>query len=70
MLPRYAADKAGFKSGDVVLKFDGTAIEDENQLINIVAQMQVGKRVEVVLWRNRAEVRTSLVVGQDPRQGE
>jgi serine protease Do len=45
------ADKAGFKSGDIILEFDGKTIGEMNELPRIVAVTPVGKKVKVVVLR-------------------
>jgi serine protease Do len=48
---------AGVKQNDVILEFDGMAIDDENHLINTVARSPIGKSAEIVVWRNKAKVK-------------
>ncbi len=45
------ADKAGIKSGDVILSFDGKDINEMRQLPRIVAETKIGKEVEVKVLR-------------------
>jgi S1-C subfamily serine protease len=40
----------------VILSFAGREIEDENHLINIVAQTPIGDPVPFSVWRNRTRV--------------
>ncbi|MDP6218268.1 MAG: Do family serine endopeptidase, partial [Alphaproteobacteria bacterium] len=46
------ADKAGLQAGDVILKFDGQAVEKSRDLPRIVAETAVEKTVEVELVRD------------------
>ena len=46
------ADKAGLQAGDVILKFDGKAVEKSRDLPRIVAETTVEKTVEVELVRD------------------
>ncbi len=46
------AEKSGIEDGDVILKFDGTDIEEMRQLPKIVADTPIGKTVDVVVWRD------------------
>jgi len=46
------ASKAGFKEGDVVLEFNGQAVEGSAQLTRLVNETPVGRQVKVVVWRN------------------
>ncbi len=46
------ASKAGFKEGDVVLEFNGQAVEGSAQLTRLVRETPVGRQVKVAVWRN------------------
>jgi serine protease Do len=46
------ADKAGLKSGDIIMEFDGKQIHEMNSLPRYVAATPVGKRVKLKLLRN------------------
>ncbi len=58
------SDKAGIKSGDIILEFNGTAIKEMNELPKIVAQTEVGKNVEVKVWRNKKEIIKKIKLGR------
>ena len=45
------AFKAGIKSGDIILKFNGIKIKNMNELPKVVAGTPVGKSVKVQIWR-------------------
>ncbi len=49
--PNSPASTADFKVGDVILQFNGVAIEDDDHLVNLVSLTPVGQPVEVVLYR-------------------
>ncbi len=57
------ADKAGIRSGDVVLRFGGVDVVDLNHLINVVSMAAVGESVDVTVWRQRQEVKLKVTVG-------
>jgi S1-C subfamily serine protease len=57
------AAEAGVRVGDVILQFDGTPIDDENHLINAVSQTPIGKRSELIVWRDRKRVTLTAVLG-------
>jgi serine protease Do len=61
------ADKAGIRSGDVVLRFGGVDVVDLNHLINMVSMATVGEASEVVVWRERREVKLKVTVGDRER---
>jgi len=45
------ADRAQIRVDDVVLTYDGTEVQDENHLINMVSLTPVGRKVRVVVFR-------------------
>jgi serine protease Do len=58
------AARAGFKSGDVILKFDGRRVEESRRLPRMVAETDVGKKVEVLVWRNKRNERLYVQLGE------
>jgi serine protease Do len=58
------SDKAGIKAGDIILKFDGKLIKEMKMLPKIVAQTQVGKTVDVIVWRNKKEILKKIKLGR------
>jgi serine protease Do len=48
------AAKAGIKQGDVVLEYEGTAVEGVEQLTRLVRETPVGRQVKISIWRNGA----------------
>jgi serine protease Do len=63
------ADKAGIQASDVILKFDGKAVNASKDLPRIVAATQPGSKVGVQLWRKGETREISLVVGEMPMDG-
>jgi serine protease Do len=51
--PESPAAAAGLKSGDVILEFNGTPIEDDSHLINVVGITPAGSEVEVIILRDK-----------------
>ncbi len=62
--PDGPAAKAGLKTWDVIVKFDGISIPDPRKLTRLVGDTPVGKEVDVVVWRNQKEEAIKLTVGQ------
>ena len=58
------SDKAGIKAGDIILEFNGTRINEMKELPKIVAQTEVGKTVEVKVWRNKKEISKKIKLGR------
>ena len=53
--PGGPAEKAGIKVGDIILKFNGTAIERSADLPRLVGSTSIGSRAVVTLWRRGAQ---------------
>ena len=58
------SDKAGIKAGDIILEFDGKLINTMNELPRIVAEKEVGKKVNVKVWRNKREINREIILGR------
>ena len=58
------ADKAGIKAGDIILNFDGKKIDTMRTLPKVVASTEVGKSVELKIWRNKKLISKRLVLGR------
>ncbi len=61
--PQTPADEAGLKPGDVILRLDQVVIRNENQLINLISSMPVGRRVRLEVWRNRQLLTLQATIG-------
>jgi membrane-associated protease RseP (regulator of RpoE activity) len=46
------ADKAGLVGGDIITSFDGKAVTDDGQMMDLLRQTPVGKTVEVIYLRD------------------
>tara|TARA_B100001093_G_scaffold271816_1_gene259791 strand:- start:4 stop:1404 length:1401 start_codon:yes stop_codon:yes gene_type:complete len=58
------SDKAGVKAGDIILEFNGEKIGEMKELPIIVARTEVGKKVEVKIWRNKKEIIKRVILGR------
>ncbi|MBD1148192.1 Do family serine endopeptidase [Pelagibacterales bacterium SAG-MED30] len=58
------SDKAGVKAGDIILEFDGQKIQEMKELPAIVAKTEVGKKVDVKIWRNKREMIKKITLGR------
>jgi len=58
------SEKAGIKAGDIILEFNGIKIKEMSELPKIVAQTEVGKIVEVKVWRNKKEIIKNIKLGR------
>ena len=58
------SEKAGIKAGDIILEFNGKKINQMKELPAIVARTQVGKNVEVKIWRDKKEIIKNVLLGR------
>jgi serine protease Do len=57
------AAKAGFKEGDVVMEFNGQAVEGTEQLVRMVRETPPDRQVKIVVWRNGSSQTLSATIG-------
>lgn len=46
------AEKAGIQSGDIIIKFNSTKVDTNNELAKLIAQQKVGDNVNITVWRD------------------
>jgi serine protease Do len=63
------ADKAGIEVSDVILKFDGKAVNSSSDLPRMVAAIKPGSKVVVELWRKGEAKKVTVEVGELPEDG-
>ena len=56
VIPDGPAEKAKMKAGDVILKFDGREVSKMRRLPRMVADTEVGKSVDILVWRGNEKV--------------
>ncbi len=57
-----AAEKAGIRTGDVILSIDGTEVNTPSEIQGIVAQHHAGEKVNLKVWRDRKEINVPVVL--------
>ena len=57
VVPGGPADKAGIKTGDVIVSFDGKHVHDSHDLPAMVAAATIGSEVPVAVVRNGKEIK-------------
>ena len=62
------AAENGIEQGDVILNFDGKAIDTLRDLTRAVADTDPGTEAEVVVWRDGAEQTLSVEIAQMPSE--
>ena len=56
VIPDGPAEKAKMKAGDIILKFDGREVSKMRRLPRMVADTEVGKSVDILVWRGNEKV--------------
>lgn len=62
--PGGPADKAGFKKGDIVIEYNGKAINSDNRITRLVGETVVGQTVPVKMYRDKTYVTLNVTVGE------
>jgi serine protease Do len=65
--PLSPAARGGLQDGDVVLRFGGVEIVDLNHLINAVSMAPIGEVADLVVWRDRRELKLKVTIGERDR---
>ncbi len=58
------AEDADIKAGDVILTFNGRDVAEMRKLPRIVAETEIGKPVDVEVWRNEQKITVQVEVGE------
>jgi len=69
VVPGGPADRAGIRSGDVIVAFDGKPVSDSHDLPAIVAGTKIGARVPVAIVRDGKEIEVSAVIAKQEPDG-
>jgi serine protease Do len=62
------AEKGGLQVSDVILRFDGRAVENSGDLPRLVGSVKPGSKVPVQVWRKGALKELTVAVGTMPEQ--
>jgi len=66
VLKNSPADKAGLKTGDIIIEYDKKDIKDSNELRNLVADTEPGKKVDIVILRKGKKMNLKVEIGVMP----
>jgi len=64
------ADKAGMKTGDIIIEIAGKKIQDTHELMRIVAALTVGEKVKIKIVREGQEKTLQATVGERKEERE
>lgn len=67
--PDSPASKGGFQRGDVIVKYDGQPVEENDDLPLMVAETEIGKRVDIEIIREKKR-KTLRARIQELKEGE
>ena len=62
------AERGGIKEGDVIIEYDGKKVENIRDLQMKVGNTPPGKKVSIVVWRDKKRVNLDVVVGEMPEE--
>jgi len=68
VVPGEPADKGAMKKGDIILEFDGKNVENEHQFRKIVGDTPPGKKVKIVVWRDKKRETLWVTIGENPKE--
>jgi serine protease Do len=66
--PGSPAEKAGFKSGDIILSVDGKGLDQSLELPRIIGETKPGTTLGVKIWRQGATRDLRVTVGEMPAE--
>ncbi|MEM8864913.1 MAG: trypsin-like peptidase domain-containing protein [Planctomycetota bacterium] len=61
--PGSPAERAAVQSGDVIISYGGIRVEDTDHLISLVKLTEIGKQVDLVVFRSGAPVQMTVEIG-------
>ena len=64
------AAESGIEAGDVILRFDDKPIDEMRSLPRIVAETEIGKEVDVIVWRRGERASVAVTLGELPDDEE
>ena len=66
VMPKSPAEAAGLKVGDLILSVDGKAIKDPRELQRVIADIDIGKSIEVQILREKEKRTIRAQIGEVP----
>jgi serine protease Do len=64
VIPGSPAEKAGVKSGDIILKFNGKNVSGAGQLKNLVGRVKPGSDANLTIFRDRKKMTLNVKIGE------
>jgi Do/DeqQ family serine protease len=66
VMPKSPAEAAGLKVGDLILSVDGKAIKDPRELQRVIADIDIGKSIDVQVLREKEKRTIRAQIGEVP----
>ncbi len=64
VLKGHPAEKAGVRTGDVILEIDGQEVADSNDLLRKIAALKPGDTTELAVWRKGRRMSLDVTLGE------
>ncbi len=68
ILPGSPAEKGKMQNGDIIKSFDGKSVENVRELLKLVGRAPIGKKVKVVVLRDKKETALDIEIAQRPEE--
>ncbi|TWT87296.1 putative serine protease HtrA [Pseudobythopirellula maris] len=59
------AERAHLLPDDVILSYDGVRVEDDEHLVGLVKLTEIGRRIELIVFRDGQPVRATVMIGDE-----
>ena len=66
VVPASPAEKAGLKSKDIIIEIDGQKLDQNNDLLMIIARKNIGDEIELKVWRSGKEIKLKVTLEESP----
>ncbi len=66
--PKSPADKAGIKTGDIIMGVDGRDIENSIELPRVIGELRPGTQVKLKIWRQGETKEVAASLGEIPAE--
>lgn len=68
VMPGSPAEAAGVQVGDIITAVDGTPVDANHRLADVVSQYRPGDRVKITVWRAGDSKRITVTLGENPNE--
>lgn len=67
VLPDSPAEKAGLKSGDVLLEINGNQVSDSSSMLTLISALKPKKEATIKILRDQKEIELPIIIGKRPK---